>query len=95
MALQCPSAIHQEFARLDTDRGSYIESSEAMADAALAKDFATIAKHDKLSMTDFTARKARHSAGSRGAHLSAPAAVPMQHSTNSPLYKPYAGSGLK
>jgi hypothetical protein len=89
------SAIHQEFARPDTNKDGYIESDEASADAALTQDFATIAKHYKPGMADFSAWEAQHASGNRGMHYCAPAAVSIQHSTTGTPHKPDAGGGYK
>lgn len=89
------SAIHQEFVSPDTNKDGYIESDEASADAALAQDFATIAKHDKPGMADFSAWEAQHASGNQGMSYSAAAAVPMQHSTTGTPHKSDAGGGYQ
>jgi len=51
------AAARLEFKRLDINKDGYIEGSEAHADQALSRDFATLAKHGKLSRASFVAWK--------------------------------------
>jgi hypothetical protein len=88
-------AIHQKFLKLDKNKDGYIEHSEAKPEAALARDFAKVAKHGQLNEAEFSAWEAQHAAKAKTTARTEHSKLPAQTMHTGTTGKPGAGGAYK
>jgi hypothetical protein len=74
------AAFDQKFSRLDTDHNGYLDSNEATADPALARDFHTIAHQNRVTPGAYKRWLKRQSTTASKAHAAGTASVAAGHS---------------